>query len=247
MKWLTGKTTLLAVVGLVLLISGCSSSSVNVITVSVTPSAVPVLAGQVQTFTAVVSGSTNTTVTNWDCNYTYTPSPTTGNPNPTAVKGTCTSGGTLSGNGESGSFGTWTISTANGSNVLTYTAPALSDFPKPYKPTLTFTATADADSKKTAPATVILDSGIRVTISPTTATVPVGITPPVHQTFNVTFQNSPPVNVQYKLVQPNSANTSNPNNQTANPLADTCTVSSPTSSNPDCGSIDANGIYTPPM
>jgi len=98
MKWFRGKTTLLAAVGLALLISGCSSSStVNVITVSVAPSAVPVLAGQVQTFTAVVNGSTNTTVTNWDCSYSYTPSPTTANPNPKAVPGTCTSGGTMHG------------------------------------------------------------------------------------------------------------------------------------------------------
>jgi len=246
MKWSRGKKTLFAALALALLISGCgSSSSPNTITVSVSPSAVTVFAGQVAAppFTAVVSGSTNTTVTNWSCTYSYTPAGT----NPKPITGMCTSGGTISGNGESGSFGTWTISTANGSNVLTYTAPKLDDFPKPYKPVLTFTATADADKKKTGTATVQLDSGIRVQISPPTATVPVGITPPVQQTFGVTFQNSPPVNVQYKLVQPNSANTTNPNDQTANPLADTCTVSSPTTTNPGCGSIDANGIYTPPM
>jgi len=239
MKWLTGKTTLLAVVGLVLLISGCSSSSVNVITVSVTPSAVPVLAGQVQTFTAVVSGSTNTMVSNWDCNYMYTIPATDPKQNAQTIKGTCTSGGMLSGNGESGSFGTWTISTANGSNVLTYTAPTLENFPKPFKPVLTFTAKADADNKKTGTATVGLDSGIRVSISPTTATVPVGIMPPVQQTFQVTFQNSPPLNVQYKLVQPNSAS-SNTFNQVAQPQSDTCS--------PTCGTMDANnnGIYTPP-
>lgn len=246
MKWPMGKKALLLVVGLVLLVSGCGSSSVNVVTVSVSPSSFVVLAGQVQPFTATVGGSTNTTVTNWPCTYSFTPASTTATPNPKPITGTCTSGGTLSGNGESGSFGTWTISTANGSNVLTYTAPTLANFPKPYKPTLTFTATADADKNKTGTATVALDSGIRVTINPITATVPVGITPPVHQTFNVNFQNSPPVNVQYKLVQPNTANTTNPNDQTANPLADTCTVSSPTSSSPGCGAIDSNGIYTPP-
>jgi hypothetical protein len=242
-----GKETLFVVVGLALLISGCSSSSANVVSVQVSPSSFIVLAGQVQTFTATVGGSSTTTVSTWPCTYSFTPSPTTANPNPKAVTGPCSSGGTFNSNGETGSFGTWTISTANGSNVLTYTAPTLDNFPKPFKPTFMFAATADADKHKTGTATVGLDSGIRVQISPITATVPVGITPPVKQTFSVTFQNSPPVNVQYKLVQPNTANTTNTNNQTPNPQADTCTVSSPTSTMPGCGSIDANGIYTPPM
>src|SRR5215472_787350 len=237
MKWLTGKTTLLAVVGLVLLISGCSSSSVNVITVSVTPSAVPVLAGQVQTFTAVVSGSTNTMVSNWDCNYMYTIPATDPKQNAQTIKGTCTSGGMLSGNGESGSFGTWTISTANGSNVLTYTAPTLASFPKPYIPTFTFTAAADADKKKTGTATVSLDSGIRTTISPTTATVPVGLKQAATASFNVTFVNTPPVGVQYLLMQTLSSS-SYPNNAAPSPTSTTCS--------PACGAMDANGNYTAP-
>ena len=246
MKWCDAKKAILAAcAGLAILISGCGSSSPNVVAVSVLPSAAGVIAGQVQTFTATVTGSTVTTVTDWPCTYSYTPAPTTSTPNPTAVTGTCSSGGTLSGNGESGSFGTWTISTANGSNVLTYTAPTLANFPKPYVPTLTFAATADADKKKTANAVIGLDSGIRTSISPTLTTVPVGLTPAATASFDVTFINTPPVGVQYLLMQTLSS-TSYPNNAAPSPTSVTCTVSSPTTSDPGCGSIDANGLYTAP-
>jgi hypothetical protein len=111
---------------------------------------------------------------------------------------------------------------------------------------LTFTATADADHKKTATATVGLDSGIRASISPTTATVPVGLSTPATANFDVSFLNSPPVGVKYLLMQVNTSS-SNLNDQTPNPLADTCTVSSPTAANPGCGTIDSNGKYTAPM
>jgi len=174
MSWRMARNAMLAVsaAGAALAMSGCGSSSANVVTVTVTPSQVTVLAGQVQTFTAVVGGSTTTTVTTWPCTFSYTPAPTTAQPNPTAVKGPCSSGGSIQ--GLTGSIGTWTITTTNGSNVLTYTAPSLANFPKPFIPVLTFTATADAAKNKTATAMVQLDSGIRVSITPATATVPVG-------------------------------------------------------------------------
>jgi len=214
-------------------LGGCSSSSVNVITVTVSPPAQSVIAGQIQTFTATVSGSTTTTVKNWPCTYSYTPLPTATTPNPAAVTGSCTSGQTLNG----GSIGTWVITTTNGSNVLTFTAPSLSNFPSP-PPTLTFTATADASTKKTATAIVTLDSGIRAEIAPQSVTVPVGLTPAATVGFQASLVNSPPINLQWLLVQPNPGDTKNTNNQTANPLAVTCS--------PTCGTIDANGIYTAP-
>ena len=216
-----------------LLIGGCSSSSVNVITVTVTPPAQTVIAGQIQTFTATVGGSTTTTVTNWPCTYSYQPLPTATTPNPAAVTGNCKSGDTLNG----GSVGTWVITTTNGSNVLTYTAPSLANFPSP-PPTLTFTAEADADNKKTATATVTLDSGIRAGIAPQSVTVPVGLTPAAKVNFSATLVNSPPINLQWLVTQPNPGDTKNTNNTTANPLAATCS--------PTCGSIDANGIFTAP-
>jgi len=68
-------------------LGGCSSSSVNVITVTVSPPSQSVIAGQIQTFTATVSGSTTTTVKNWPCTYSYQPLPTATTPNPAAVTG----------------------------------------------------------------------------------------------------------------------------------------------------------------
>lgn len=222
--------------GAILTLAGCGGSSSNVVTVTVTPSASVVLAGQVQTITATVGGSTTTTVTNWPCTYSYTPAPTTAQPSPTAVTGTCTSGGAIS--GITGSIGTWVITTTNGSNVLTYTAPSLANFPNP-APVLTFTATADADNKKTGAAMVALDSGIRVSVSPSTVTVPVGLTPNQTVSFTASLLNSPPLNLVWLVTQPNPAS-STVTNQTINPLSVTCS--------PTCGSMDANnnGIFTAP-
>ena len=214
------------------LAAGCSSGTSNVITVTVSPTQDYVIASQVETFTATVSGTTTTTVTNWPCTYSYTPLPTATTPNPTAVTGNCTSGQKLNG----GSIGTWVITTTNGSNVLTYTAPSLTNFPSP-APTLTFTATADANNKKTATATVTLDSGIRLAVTPTTVTVPVGITPAATASFEPAVQNSPAVNLQWLVTQPN-AGSSTVTDQTANPAGATCS--------PTCGSIDQNGNFTAP-
>ena len=235
MSWRMAINSILAVcaAGAALVMSGCGSSSANVVTVTVSPTALTVLAGQVQTFTATVGGSTTTTVTTWPCTYVFTPLPTTAVPNPVATKAApCNSGDKVNG----GSIGTWTISTTNGSNVLTYTAPSLSNFPNPI-PTITFTATADAAKSKTATATVNLDSGIRVSVTPATATVPVGLTPNQTVSFSASLQNSPALNLQWKLVQPNSAST-NANDTSPNPLSDPCS--------PTCGTIDANGIFSAP-
>jgi DNA-binding beta-propeller fold protein YncE len=220
------------VCGAILLLNGCSSSGPNVITVTISPSAIVVIAGQVQSFTATVGGSTTTTVSIWTCSYSYTPLPTTAAPSPKAVTGTCTSGSSLNG----GNVGSWVITNTNGSNVLTYTAPPLSAFPNP-APTLTFTAEADANKSKTGTATVGLDSGIRVSVTPSTVTVPVGITPAQKISLSASFLNSPATGQQWKVVQPNSSSTTVAD-QTANPLSDSC--------DPDCGTIDNNGIYTAP-
>jgi hypothetical protein len=244
MSWRMTRNAILAgcAAGAAMVMSGCGSSSANVVTVSVTPSAISVIAGQVQTFTATVNGSTTLTVA-WTCTYVFTPLPTTANPNPVQIPKAlpCKSGDSVNG----GSIGTWTTSSANSSNVLTYTAPSLSSFPNPI-PIVSFIATADADKKKTATGQVGLDSGIRVSISPLTATVPVGITPPQTAVFNISLLNTNSETATFKLVQPNTAS-SNPLDRSPNPLADTCTVASPTPTNPGCGSIDSNGIYTAPM
>ena len=206
-------------------IAGCGGSSVgNVITVTVSPSQAVVLAGQVQSFTATVGGSTTLTVT-WACTFSYTPAATTAVPNPKAVTGTCPT---------DGSYGSFT--TTASPPVLVFTAPSLAKFPNPV-PVLTFTATADADKKKTGTATVGLDSGIRVAVSPTSVTVPVGLNPAQSVSFDVSLLNAPPINLNWTVVQPDTASTTT-NNQTANPLAATCS--------PTCGAIDANGKFTAP-
>ena len=232
MKWRDAKKAVLgACAGLAMLISGCGSSNPNVVTVTVSPSATQVIAGQVTNFTATVGGSTTLTVT-WTCGYSYFPLPTTANPTPKAVTGTCTSGSTLNG----GNVGTWVTSTSNSSNVLTYTAPSLGSFPNPI-PVLTFTAAATADTKKTGAAQVGLDTGIRVSVTPTTATVPVGIKPAQKAAFSVSFLNTDPSSAKYAVVQPNTASTI-VNDQSPNPQSDTC--------DPTCGTIDNNGVFTAP-
>jgi DNA-binding beta-propeller fold protein YncE len=219
--------SVLILLAAVLCFAGCSSSSSNIITVTVSPSSTVVLAGQVQSFTATVGGSTTLTV-QWTCSYSYTPAPTTAVPAPKPVTGTCTSGGTING----GTFGTWT--TTASPPVLIYTAPALSSFPNP-APILTFTAAADADHNKKGTAAIALDSGIRVSITPNTATVQVGTNQ--HVQFHASLLNAPPIGLTWLLTQPNTASTTIAN-QTANPLSATCS--------PNCGMIDSNGVYTSP-
>ena len=223
--------------GVIFLVSGCGGGTTsNVVAVAVTPSAATVIASQPQTFTATVTGTDTTTVTNWPCTYSYVPAATSTNPSPKAVTGSCTSGGTIT--GVTGKIGTWVISTANSSNVLTYTAPDLADFPNPV-PVLTFAATADADTKKTANAVVYMDSGIRVTVTPTSATVPVGLSTPQKVTFFPSFLNANTSGQQFKLVQPNTASSVT--------LDQTATPQTPDTCDPNCGTIDnATGIYTAP-
>ena len=211
----------------VLCFAGCSSSGGNVITVTVSPPQAVVLAGQVQSFTATVGGSSTLTVA-WTCTYSYTPAPTTAVPAPKPVTGTCTSGGSING----GTFGTWTTTATP--PVLVYTAPALSSFPNP-APQLTFTAAADADHSKKGTALIGLDSGIRVAITPGSATVQVGSNQTVQ--FHASLLNAPPIGITWLLTQPNTASTITAN-QSANPQSATCS--------PTCGTIDSNGVYTAP-
>jgi len=226
------------VAGVTILLAGCGGgTSSNVVSILVNPPAATVIAGQPQTFTATVTGpTTTTTVTDWPCTYSYVPAATTSNPSPKAVTGNCTSGGAIT--GVTGKIGTWIISTANSSNVLTYTAPDLADFPNPV-PTLTFAATSDADKKKTANAVVYLDSGIRVSVTPTSATVPVGLTPAQTVVFVPSFLNANASGQQFKLVQPNTASSVTLDQSPTPQTPDTC--------DPNCGTIDnATGVYTAP-
>ena len=245
MKFRTIKTAaILLLAGAMLWQNGCSSSSVNTVVDTVSPAAATVIAGTVQTFSSTVTGSTTTT-SQWTCQYQYTPAPTTAVPNPQTTKlATCTSGMTLNG----GNIGTWTSTPTAATNVLTYTAPTLANFPNPI-PVLTFTATADADHKKTGTAIVGLDTGIRVSTTPNSATVPVGLTPAQTVQFTPNFLNISAANAdaQWAVMQPVAGDstdfpaTSVSAAGTASPLGATCS--------PNCGTIAAVGsvgVFTAP-
>jgi len=166
---------MLMLAGAMLWQNGCGGSGANTVIDTVSPTTAIVIAGTVQTFSSTVTGSTTTT-SQWTCTYVYTPLPTTSQPSPSQQGPfNCTSGQTVSALG-GGSLGTWTTTPTSPSNVLTYTAPTLAKFPNPI-PTITFTATADANHKKTGTAVVTLDTGIRVSVTPSTATMPVGLKP----------------------------------------------------------------------
>jgi hypothetical protein len=142
MEW--RKSSKLVGVGMLaacLALAGCGSKSTNTILVTVLPGSATIIVKQQQSFSASVTGSTNTNVT-----WTLT------------ISGKdCTPGcGTLD-------------STTN--TTITYTAPATvpsalvppAGSTTPAAP-LTLTATSAASTKKTGTATITLDSGIRVPI-----------------------------------------------------------------------------------
>src|SRR6516164_7926131 len=211
--------------------AGCSSSSPNQVAVTVTPASALAVAGTVTTFSATVTGSTNIDST-WTCSYSYTPAPTTATPSPKPVTGTCTSGMSLNG----GSVGSWKTNQSTVNNVLTYTAPALANFPNPI-PTLTFTATASASSSKKGTATINLDTGIRVSVTPPTATAPVGLNPAQQIQFTANLPSNSPTGLTWLVTQPVTGDTTDFPNGAA-PDAPTCS--------PNCGSISNVGVYTAP-
>jgi DNA-binding beta-propeller fold protein YncE len=144
----------------ILWLSGCGGSGgANVVSVSVSPSNATVIVSQSLTLTATVSGATNTDVT-WTC--TYTTTTVTGTTTKTATAKPCT---TDTGN----------IPTGSNQATVTFTAPSKvpdqTAFPGLV---VTVTATSAQDTKKTGTATLVLDSGIFVGITPTTASVPTG-------------------------------------------------------------------------
>jgi YVTN family beta-propeller protein len=204
-SWKTGIFCLAAVL---LSAAGCSSGSKsNVVTVTVSPSQFILIVNQSQAFTATVGGATDTTVT-WKCTFTTTTTDSTGKQT-TSTPAACTSAdGTLS-------------STTD--TTITYTAPALVQNPAH---TITLTATANADPKKTGTAQIAIDSGIRVSVTPTTATIGTG--EQFKFTDSVTNDTTPPKGVTWAVT------------------ADATATTKSTSCAPGCGSVDANGNYTAP-
>src|SRR5713226_4526663 len=149
-----------AVVAAAVAIAGCGGggSKANVVTVAVSPSALILVVNQVQNFTAIVSGSTNTAVT-WSCTFTTTTSTTT---NGTTTTTTSTPAACTAADG---------VLSNQADTTVTYTAPATVQNPAH---TIQIVATSKADTKKTGTAQVAIDSGIRVSIVPSTATIATG-------------------------------------------------------------------------
>jgi hypothetical protein len=234
----TKTTAVLLLAAAAILQNGCGGSTANTIIDTVSPSTAIVIAGTVQTFSSTVTGSTTTT-SQWTCSYTYTVAPTTSQPNPpTQTVKNCSSGDKMQGG--TGIIGTWTTTPTATSNVLTYTAPTLTNFPNPI-PIITFTAAADAAKNKTGTAVLALDTGIRVSLGPSTATVPVGLSPAQQVQFTPNFLNVSPANAnpQWSVMQPVANNTKYfPDGAVADPKGASCS--------PNCGAISAQGVFTAP-
>lgn len=229
-KFLKASVSLRAGVGAlaVLALAGCGGSGntnkIQVI-VSVAPS---VIVSQSITATATVTGATDTTISAWACAYFTTVVDSTGkNPKNSADQKCTADTGTI----PDGSTGT----------TVTYTAP--NKVPDPTKLpgtncaaatpqtcglTLRLTATAHADGKTTGNATFLLNSGIAVGITPSTATVPTS----EQQPFTATVSNDiDPQNqgVNWLVTQDTNTSVSFPAKPTCSPGCGTITSNTPNS------------------
>src|SRR6267378_4502790 len=172
MKWRNiSKCFLLAAAAACLWVSGCGGGNqANQVVVQVSPAGGTLVVKQDVTLTAIVSGATDVS-SSFDCSFTTTPNATTADPNPKAsTPAACTSA-----NGAVGTLGSIQNTSTTANSTATYTAPTT--FPDPAKyPNLQviITATSKADPKKTGKSTITIDSGIRIQIVPTTATLATG-------------------------------------------------------------------------
>ena len=212
----------------VLSVAGCSSSSPNQTVVTVSPAQTTVLAGQSTSVTAAVTGPTGVLTVTWKCTWTTTTSTTdsTGKVTTSTQTGGCDPSST-----DYPKYGSVSDETQN---VLTYTAPPLASYPQP-APVITLTATSTAEKNKSGTGTVKLDSGIRASITPSTATVPVGLNPAATTKFTPSFLNDNGVDATWLVTQPVLGSTGNPSASSSSP-----------SCSPSCGTIDQNGVFTAP-
>jgi DNA-binding beta-propeller fold protein YncE len=237
--WKISSYLALAVIAPCLLLSGCGSSSGAIITsVSVTSSVGPTLIlGQSTTITALVTGPSNTDVT-WEpkeptgtnCTYTTTTTSSSGVQTLQAAKVCPTDG----------SFGT--LSNEQTTGTATFLAPSVIPNPTTYpllQLIITVQSVADLSAHGTGTITLNIESGITVSLVPTTAAVPTVEKQPFFAILTNDLQNK---GVTWTLTQtvPSSTTPTTPNIYAG--LA-TCTVTGNASG---CGSIDANGIYTAP-
>src|ERR1700676_1723986 len=164
MKLRTFLTCIAAAIVAASLAAGCGSkSAVNTVTVSIGSSVGPIIiVGQSTTLTATVTGgTTSNTAVNWQpCQFTTT-----------AVSGTTVTTSTPAACPTDGSLGT--ISNQQTTGTATYTAPAkIPDQTKFPGLLVVISAQSQQDTSKTGSIKLTLDSGIGVTLTPVTATVP---------------------------------------------------------------------------
>jgi hypothetical protein len=150
--------------------SACGGGNkANQVVVTVSPAGGTLVVTQSVTLTAIVTGATDVSST-FDCSFTTTPNATTADPNPKAsTPAACTADVGVRSNIQN------TSTTVN--STATYTAPAV--FPDPVKfinLQVIITATSKADTKKSGKSTLTIDSGIRIQMVPTTATLATGET-----------------------------------------------------------------------
>src|ERR1700730_17817226 len=196
--------------------AGCGSSSgANVVTVTVNSSVgTSIILGQSTTLAAPVSGATNLNV-NWQpCQFTTTT--VSGTTPTTSTAANCPSDGTLG-----------TLSNQLATGTATYTAPSkVPDQTKYPGLQIILSAQSQQDTKKIGKLTITLDSGIGVTLTPTTATVPTK----EQQQFSSVLTNDLQAQGVVWLVTQSTA---------------TSTITQPNlaSCSPGCGAIVSSGFY----
>lgn len=216
-----------------LVLAGCGGGTkTNVITVTVTPSAT-VIVSQSITLTATVTGATDTTISNWTCQYLTTSFDSAGK----QTAGTKTNCTDKTGNiPASGNTNTTVVFTAPAKvpdptdhTILTGSNCTASSAACDFSILITAIATADPNQKgKLNPATLHLDSGIVVGITPSTATVPTDERQ--HFTATLTNDNDTTLNGVTWLVTQDTTST------TSFPAKPTCS--------PGCGSISSDTAKT---
>jgi hypothetical protein len=220
----------LTVLAACLCFSGCGGNSGAIaITVTLTSSVGNTLIlGQSTTITATVTGPTNTNV-NWlPCTYTTTTNNSSGTP-VTSKPQSCPTDGTLG-----------ALSNQQPTGTATFTAPqTLPDQTKFPGLLVIITAQSVADTSKSNTVSLSIDSGITVSLTPSTAAVP---TNEKQQFFAVLTNDLKNQGVTWVVTQSSPSATSTSSTNPYAPLP-TCTVSGNASG---CGSIDSNGVYSAP-
>jgi len=219
MKLRTVLTSAAAVIAAACLAAGCGSKgATNTVTVTVSSSVgASIILGQSTTLQASVTGGTTTnTAVNWQpCQFTTTT--VSGTTPTTSTAAACPTDGTLG-----------TLSNQQTTGTATYTAPGkIPDQTKYPGLQIIITAQSQQDTTKTGNIKLILNSGIGLSMTPSTATVATS----EPQTFTVVLANDlQNLGVTWLITQSSATST------ITEPNLATCS--------PTCGSITSTGANT---